>query len=318
VFLPDVLTAKPSVFTTFFGSCPFVLTMDHFLKNLGGVTLKSLLENPSLLQASTFQPSPGDVVEEDKDGSDDAMAASEKEQEIDLEKKLKDVEGDYFNPTDFGAAFLGPNNLWDKTYGDDDFKLEYMELDEFLSENGLPVSSAEQIMPKEQTDINKTAAPENSQDAAIEALPPADKTATPPSPTASDRTPSPVDVDINFSLSPTDIALATIPGQEEYNPRTRCFSEEELKPQPMIKKSRKVYVPMEAKDDKYWDRRRKNNIAAKRSRDARRIKENQISMRAAFLEKENSALKAELLTLKRENSNLKSVVKSYECKLGIQ
>ena len=40
------------------------------------------------------------------------------------------------------------------------------------------------------------------------------------------------------------------------------------------------------KDDKYWARRRKNNMAAKRSRDARRVKENQIAMRASFLEKE--------------------------------
>lgn len=46
------------------------------------------------------------------------------------------------------------------------------------------------------------------------------------------------------------------------------------------------FVPMEMKDDKYWARRRKNNMAAKRSRDARRLKENQIAMRANFLEKE--------------------------------
>ena len=46
------------------------------------------------------------------------------------------------------------------------------------------------------------------------------------------------------------------------------------------------YVPDDLKDDKYWARRRKNNMAAKRSRDARRVKENQIAMRAAFLEKE--------------------------------
>lgn len=46
------------------------------------------------------------------------------------------------------------------------------------------------------------------------------------------------------------------------------------------------FVPAELKDDKYWARRRKNNLAAKRSRDARRLKENQIAMRANFLEKE--------------------------------
>ncbi len=45
-------------------------------------------------------------------------------------------------------------------------------------------------------------------------------------------------------------------------------------------------MPEDLKDDKYWARRRKNNMAAKRSRDARRVKENQIAMRAAFLENE--------------------------------
>lgn len=72
----------------------------------------------------------------------------------------------------------------------------------------------------------------------------------------------------------------------DFDPRTRAFSDEELKPQPMIKKSRKQFVPDEMKDDKYWARRRKNNMAAKRSRDARRMKENQIALRAGFLEKE--------------------------------
>lgn len=46
------------------------------------------------------------------------------------------------------------------------------------------------------------------------------------------------------------------------------------------------FVPDDLKDDKYWARRRKNNMAAKRSRDARRMKENQIALRAGFLEKE--------------------------------
>ena len=46
------------------------------------------------------------------------------------------------------------------------------------------------------------------------------------------------------------------------------------------------FVPDDLKDEKYWARRRKNNMAAKRSRDARRVKENQIALRAGFLEKE--------------------------------
>lgn len=46
------------------------------------------------------------------------------------------------------------------------------------------------------------------------------------------------------------------------------------------------FVPDGMKDEKYWARRRKNNMAAKRSRDARRMKENQIALRAGYLEKE--------------------------------
>lgn len=54
---------------------------------------------------------------------------------------------------------------------------------------------------------------------------------------------------------------------------------------------RRQFVPDDLKDDKYWARRRKNNMAAKRSRDARRMKENQIALRAGYLEKEVSTLK---------------------------
>lgn len=50
------------------------------------------------------------------------------------------------------------------------------------------------------------------------------------------------------------------------------------------------------KDDRYWARRRKNNVAAKRSRDARRIKENQIALRANFLDQEVSLIKIKLIS----------------------
>ena len=39
----------------------------------------------------------------------------------------------------YGSAFLGPN-LWDRTLDSTDFNLEYMDLDEFLSENGIPLA----------------------------------------------------------------------------------------------------------------------------------------------------------------------------------
>ncbi|CAF88395.1 unnamed protein product, partial [Tetraodon nigroviridis] len=107
-------------------------------------------------------------------------------------------------------------------------------------------------------------------------------------------TPSPIDpesiqVPLSYEPDPADLALSSVPGQEMFDPRKRKFSAEELKPQPMIKKARKVFIPEDMKDERYWARRRKNNVAAKRSRDARRLKENQIAIRASFLEKENAA-----------------------------
>lgn len=66
------------------------------------------------------------------------------------------------------------------------------------------------------------------------------------------------------------------------------------------------------KDDRYWQRRKKNNIAAKRSRDARRVKENQIAMRAAFLENENDKLKEEMDQVRRENEELIKRLSKYE------
>lgn len=87
-----------------------------------------------------------------------------------------------------------------------------------------------------------------------------------------------------------NVTAFSMSSTRDFDPRTRAFSDEELKPSPMIKKSRKQFVPDEMKDDKYWARRRKNNMAAKRSRDARRMKENQIALRAGFLEKEVRAI----------------------------
>ena len=66
--------------------------------------------------------------------------------------------------------------------------------------------------------------------------------------------------------------------------------------------------PSDSKDHQYWERRRKNNLAAKRSRDARRAKEDEIAIRAAFLEQENVQLKWELTRLKSETSRLRAVL----------
>ncbi|CAF0833784.1 unnamed protein product [Adineta ricciae] len=66
--------------------------------------------------------------------------------------------------------------------------------------------------------------------------------------------------------------------------------------------------PNISQTDVYFDRRKKNNEAAKRSRDARRVKEDQIAVRAAWLEQENLQLRLENAHLKQENLRLRSQI----------
>lgn len=45
-----------------------------------------------------------------------------------------------------------------------------------------------------------------------------------------------------FDMDPSD-SLSSSSGQQNFDPMRHTFSEEELKPQPMIKKARKILVP---------------------------------------------------------------------------
>lgn len=60
------------------------------------------------------------------------------------------------------------------------------------------------------------------------------------------------------------------------------------------------------KDAAYYERRRKNNAAAKKSRDRRRIKEDEIAIRAAYLERQNIELLCQIDALKAQLAALTS------------
>ncbi|TKS91389.1 Hepatic leukemia factor [Collichthys lucidus] len=297
-----------------------------FLPPTHGV-LKSLLENPLKLP---FHHDEGFGKEKEKG------------------KKLDDESAAANHPQ---SAFLGPT-LWDKTlpYDGDNFQLEYMDLEEFLSENGIPANTAQsdravqQHQHQHQQASQQQASQQQQQQKAPTTSPTTPSvvdlssrattsvhTGMPPQtclhspgtaalPSARD-TPSPIDpesiqVPLSYEPDPADLALSSVPGQEMFDPRKRKFSAEELKPQPMIKKARKVFIPEDLKDDRYWARRRKNNVAAKRSRDARRLKENQIAIRAGFLEKENAALRMEVADMRKELGRCKNILAKYEARHG--
>ncbi|CAL9705630.1 unnamed protein product [Knipowitschia caucasica] len=263
--------------------------------------------------------------------------------------------------------FLGPL-LWDRTLPADGglFQLQYMDLEEFLTENGMGSghgnnnsSSAAQI-PSQSP---QSAVPNQSSQCLPPSSPPCSTTSSSPE-SHSSSSPSLIGLEVAQSVnggsndclhgshssigesceSPSSSSSSSCPplltptgsgpdvmgmfdmeGSEvdmsedpNYDPRRHSFSEEELKPQPMIKKARKILVPDNLKDEKYWTRRYKNNEAAKRSRDARRLKENQISVRAAYLERENAALRQEVAEMRKELGRCRNILSKYENRLADQ
>ncbi|XP_028934588.1 thyrotroph embryonic factor isoform X3 [Ornithorhynchus anatinus] len=258
------------------------------------------------------------------------QATLDKEKE---KEKLEDDEAAAASTLAVSASLMPP--IWDKTipYDGESFHLEYMDLDEFLLENGIPASpthlNQNPLLPVAELEgkepaSSSTASPPSSSSSSSSTVvfQPSETTSSTESSAENEReTPSPIDpncveVDVNFNPDPADLVLSSVPGGELFNPRKHRFAEEDLKPQPMIKKAKKVFVPDEQKDEKYWTRRKKNNVAAKRSRDARRLKENQITIRAAFLEKENTALRTEVAELRKEVGKCKTIVSKYETKYG--
>ncbi|XP_016145223.1 hepatic leukemia factor-like [Sinocyclocheilus rhinocerous] len=260
------------------------------------------------------------------------------------------------------SSFLGPL-LWERTLPCDGglFQLQYMDLEEFLTENGMsnmhstsnstsaqiPSQSSQSAVPNQGSQCLPTSPPHCSSSSSptsttassspsllgldmhtpqsmmgaaecLHGTPPGSLEPMPsPSSTTCPPLPTPPIANCNemlapFDPDPADVALSSVPGQEAFDPRRHRFSDEELKPQPMIKKARKMLVPDDLKDEKYWSRRCKNNEAAKRSRDARRLKENQISVRASFLERENAALRQEVADMRKELGRCRNILNKYE------
>ncbi|KAK7895844.1 hypothetical protein WMY93_021169 [Mugilogobius chulae] len=84
-----------------------------------------------------------------------------------------------------------------------------------------------------------------------------------------------------------------------------------FKPKTTCRRKRE-FIPEEKKDHLYWERRRKNNEAAKRSREKRRINDMVLENKLMALGEENASLKAELLSLKLKFGLLSSTAYTQE------
>uniref|UniRef100_A0A670Y0G0 BZIP domain-containing protein n=1 Tax=Pseudonaja textilis TaxID=8673 RepID=A0A670Y0G0_PSETE len=74
----------------------------------------------------------------------------------------------------------------------------------------------------------------------------------------------------------------------------------EFHPNGIIQRARKrEFISDEKKDASYWEKRRKNNEAAKRSREKRRFNDLVLENKVLALNEENVRLKTELLQLKK-------------------
>ncbi|CDQ80858.1 unnamed protein product [Oncorhynchus mykiss] len=147
-----------------------------------------------------------------------------------------------------------------------------MDLDEFLSENGIPSDLApavhrdqHQSQSQHQTS-SRSQAPTTPSPSVIDlsnhasastlvhtsmgaqnCLRSLTRTALPSRNTPSPIDPESVQVPMSYEPDPADLALSSVPGQEMFDPRKCKFAPEELKPQPMFKKARKVLFPDDMK-----------------------------------------------------------------------
>ncbi len=76
-------------------------------------------------------------------------------------------------------------------------------------------------------------------------------------------------------------------------------------------------VPDNKKDDKYWQRRQKNNMAAKRSREMKKRKIDEELVQAQEAISENAQLKQEIEVLKAEISSLRRLLKDANMTLSL-
>lgn len=67
-------------------------------------------------------------------------------------------------------------------------------------------------------------------------------------------------------------------------------------------RKQREFIPDSKKDESYWDRRRRNNEAAKRSREKRRLNDMVLETRMLELTKENALLRAEIVALREKFS----------------
>lgn len=88
------------------------------------------------------------------------------------------------------------------------------------------------------------------------------------------------------------------PGPENFPSNNYDMPSNLRKKELFSQRKQREFIPDAKKDESYWDRRRRNNEAAKRSREKRRFNDMVLEQRVVELTKENHVLKAQLEAIK--------------------
>jgi len=231
----------------------------------------------------------------------------------------------------YGNAFLGPS-LWDKDdiFQGEKFGVEYLGIDEFLNDNNLneaDIKFLDRLQNNDSICEDTTKIQTSSPNTTVQIHEPKEIEPILKAPIINDPN---ITVKVkddskivklvqqpnkpisNLISQWKDEEDAEMNSEDEISVTTKKFFDERLTLQPTLKKSKKQFVPNELKDEKYWARRKKNNVAAKRSRDTRRFKENQIVIAATYLEHENDQLRKQLLECKEKMAQMQARLDRYE------
>lgn len=228
----------------------------------------------------------------------------------------------------YGNPYLGPN-LWEKKeiFQGEKFGVEYLGVDDFLNDNSLNDEDIKFLDNLQSSCSNELASSEEP--AKTQIYPQA--TVAAPVLKKSESVPTPIgtlkvkddskiiahSIPAKQSISKMISKWQNENDEEDMNSDndelpSKKFFEERLVLQTTIKKSKKQFVPNDMKDEKYWARRKKNNVAAKRSRDTRRFKENQIVIAATYLEHENDELRKQLEECKAQMVQMQAKIDRFE------
>ena len=118
--------------------------------------------------------------------------------------------------------------------------------------------------------------------------------------------------DINKSINKTAAVVDIKPIKQDdgvhcersLNMKQRDDKQYRYNPKPLGKKNNRSFIPEEQKTEDYWQRRIKNNVAARKSREDRRRKELETLNRKSTFEKENLQLRLYIQKMQSENQYL--------------